>query len=131
MEAISNRSPVPRHQLVTHRLEPTRESGHILLDRGGCARFIAELLSYFGEVSLQLALRWVRVIAIGVALTNGAVSLLDDVLTMEFLRHLASLGLCLSLGVECVASPAVTLDAIFPSTILTICLDVAWHGVTS
>ena len=122
---------MPRHQLVTHRLEPTRESGHILLDQGGCARFIAELLSYFGEVSLQLALRWVRVIAIGVALTNGAVSLLDDVLTMELLGHFTSLGLRLGLGVECVASSAVTLDAIFPSTILAICLDVAWHGVTS
>ena len=108
-----------------------RKSGHITPDQRGYARSVAELLSHFGEVSLQLALRWVRVIAIGVALTNGAVSLLDDVLTMEFLRHLASLGLCLSLGVECVASPAVTLDAIFPSTILAICLDVAWHGVTS
>ena len=98
---------MPRHQLVTHHLELTRESGHILLGQGGCARFIRELLSYFGEVSLQLALRWVRVIAIGVTLTNTAVSFLDDVLATELLGHFTSLGLRLGLGVECVASPLI------------------------
>ena len=98
---------MPRHQLVTDRLEPTDKAGTLSLTKEGCARFIAELLSYFGEVGLQLALRWVRVIAIGVALTNGAVSLLDDVLATEFLGHFTSLGLRLGLGVERVTSPLI------------------------
>lgn len=72
-----------------------------------------------------------RIIAIGVALTNTAVSLLDDVLATELLGHFTSLGLRLGLGVECVASPLITLDAIFPSIVLSVCLDTGWHGATS
>ena len=46
----------------------------------------------------RLALRWIRVVAVAVSLVDLAVFVLDDVLSLSRLGHLAAFGLGFGLG---------------------------------